>query len=319
MGVSLVARLLRKTCSSVCPSPRKTKKHLIIIVVDQSLSLAGLEEEGSIIIERPPGKCVLNVLETEAISLWITSWLSSFATSSLRATARDSARLVRRHLPVATNDVMYFEGEGPDVPDLRMDEGMNPYSPLRAWSLPLTSARRLLTCRELGLRLFRDRDFVLAVVAKDGRALSDVDESLKGDRDVVSTAVAQNGWVLEIADKTFQDDRSVVEAAVTQNGLALKYAHDRLKGDRNVVSKAVAQDGGALQYAHSSLRGDQSVVLSAVKQNGRLLEFADESLKQDRDVVLVAVAQNGNALQYVHGSLRNDPDIQARCSRRAYR
>jgi len=212
---------------------------------------------------------LFDVLELEGISFWVTSWVSSAATSNLRATARTAVRLVVRHAPVSTLQKVYLEAlKCPEIPSFPPYEAlytMNASSPLRAWCLQSTDCYRLCHrdapdfCRSMGRRLFCDREFVLALAAKHGpRALQYADERLKGDREVVLAAINQNGSTLEYANPKFKRDRDVVLAAVRRCGSALKYADPSLKCDKEVVKAAVAQSSWALTYADESLRNELS-------------------------------------------------------------
>jgi len=218
---------------------------------------------------------LFELLELEGVSLWLTSWLSSIATSKLRAACRAAARLVIRHGPVSGKGVIYFEVLGcPEIPNVYPEDASqqrNLYSPLRSWSLQLTDCGQLLHrdasdfCRAIGSRLFRDRDFVLALAAKSGYA-------------------------------------------------ALKFADEGFRRDREVVLAAVTQDGEALLFADETFRSDRDVVLAAFTQDGDIFDIVDRSLQRDRDVVLAAATSHGyRALLYADESLRNDPQVIARC------
>ena len=213
---------------------------------------------------------LLDVLEVEVISLWLLSWMSSFATSWLRASCRSAARLAPRHGPVCSTEIVYFEGvERPDISaKLRSPEEsvhMNPFSPLRSWGLGLTVCRRLGGsdyAQAAFARLFGDRSFVLALAAEDGYAALSCGE-FRSDRAIVMVAVRQNGYALERADESFKSDRDVVLAAATSHGHALQFAERSLKQDKDLVLRAVTEDAEALQFAHASLRHDKDIVLAA--------------------------------------------------------
>ena len=245
------------------------------------------------------------------LSLIITSWLSSYVTTHLRAASRACKMIFSRNCPSATT-TNYVILEHVAVPWLRHRfelPRLNPHSPLRRWRIHLSEAAIAATLRNnsprLARMLFNDRAFVLAAVAKDGRALEYADERFKSDRDVVLAAVARNGYALAHADPSLKSDRDFVLAAVAKCGVALKYANDDLRSDRDVVLAAVAQTGLALQYADGDLRSDRDVVLAAVAKDGDALQYANYDLRSDRDVVLAAVAQNIHALTYAESRRGN--------------
>lgn len=88
--------------------------------------------------------------------------------------------------------------------------------------------------------LRRDRDFVSAWVAKDGRQLAYAPRELRGDHGVVMAAVAQDGMALEFASKELRTDRDVIATAVAQNAQASRFASAVLQAE------AAAQQAEAL-------------------------------------------------------------------------
>jgi len=83
-----------------------------------------------------------------------------------------------------------------------------------------------------------DREFVLATVQKNGRALKYAAESLQADHQIVLAALQQDGRVLAHAAESLQADPQIVLAAVQQDGSALKYATESLRQDREIVVAA---------------------------------------------------------------------------------
>ena len=262
--------------------------------------------------------------------LMLTSWLSSFDTTHLRAASRACRKIFLRNCPVAfTKKYLFLEQAAPpDLPsrfsiiDRLLPSPIerpraNPYSPLRCWRLHLNNVARDLvglrrSCPRLWQKLIKDRAFQLAAVAKDTDILNFVDPSFMSDRDVVLAAVARNGYALEFADPSLKRDRDVVLAAVAQNGFALDFADEGFKSDRDVVLAAIAQKGEALQCAAPSFMSDRDVVLAAVAQDGNALAYPDSRLRSDREIVLAAVTQNGDALEFADPSLKeSDREIRS--------
>jgi len=254
----------------------------------------------------------------------MTAFLTSGATTWLRACSRTCAGLFVRNCPGATTSEeaffvealesplvsnrvpMYFRAEdvATEVPS------QNIYSPLRCWRVSFGRVRIFLSRSSPHATLFfrTNKDFLLAAVGQSPRAHSIIHRSLWSDREFVLAVVAKNGSALEFA-ADLKSDRDVVLAAVTQSGSALWFADESLKRDRDVVSAAVAQNGNAIYYADESLKRDRDVVLAAVSRCGYALQHAHDNLKADRDVVLAAVTQNGDALKYADESLRRDPGV----------
>ena len=156
-----------------------------------------------------------------------------------------------------------------------------------------------------------NRDSVLAAMEEDLSVLTSVSlTSLGADKDFFLAAVRQNGRALEYAPKKLKADKDVVLAAVHQDWHALEYASNDLKADNEAVLAAVQQDWHALKYASYDLKGDKEIVLAAVQQKGLAFQYASNDLKADKEVVLVAVRQDGRALQYASKDLNADTDVR---------
>ena len=277
---------------------------------------------------RPRGASLESV--DENVGLMLSSWLTSAATSRLRAACRFCKVVFPRHCPCTSVEggFVYFEAlEKPQLDwmslglkpeylpsrDLRCDRGLasslardmgrNRFSPLLVFRLDLQDAGRLLYFRperRMAKRLFRDKSFCLAVVRRLGRALVFAAANLRQDRDVVLAAVASDGVALRYAHDQPKRDRAVVMATVNQNGWALGFADETFRSDRAVVLAAVASNGYALMFADATFKRDKDVVLTAVRQHGYALFWVDETLRSDQDVVSAAVAQNSDALDHTH-------------------
>jgi hypothetical protein len=154
-----------------------------------------------------------------------------------------------------------------------------------------------------------DRNYILAAVKENGRALQFADSSLKKDKEIVLAAVKKFGGSLEFADGSLKKDKIIVLAAVKANGWALKFADISFKKDKNIVLAAVKVYGRALEFADISLKKDKNIVLAAIKANGQALEFADISFKKDKNIVLVAIKENGRALEFADISLKKDKEF----------
>ena len=91
-----------------------------------------------------------------------------------------------------------------------------------------THTRRFPMSAERCAQWFRSlaRETVLALVAKDLRALEFASATRRNDREIVLAAVTKTGRALEFASETLRNDREIVLAAVTEDGLALDFASD---------------------------------------------------------------------------------------------
>ena len=87
----------------------------------------------------------------------------------------------------------------------------------------MASTRQTAIAAGAGFNAARNRstnkEFILAAVAVgDPRALEPADESLKKDKEFVLAAVARNGLALKYADESLEKDKEFVLTAVVKNG-----------------------------------------------------------------------------------------------------
>ena len=138
-----------------------------------------------------------------------------------------------------------------------------------------------------------DKEIVLSLVSKRGRALEWAAEELKRDKDVAIAAVTNDGDALEDVYWEIRGDREIVLAACrSKRGrytLSFISDSDELMSDREIVLAAALQGKFALQYASEDLKGDRELVLAAVNANGHALSHAAEDLKSDIELVIAAL------------------------------
>ena len=161
-------------------------------------------------------------------------------------------------------------------------------------------------------RFFEERskkEYTLAAVQKDGKALRYASQALRADRNVVREAVKKTGSALEYASPDLKNDRDTVLMAIKQEPRSLEFASGALRGDRGVILVAVKECGDALRYASASLKGDRDVVLAAVRQDGSALRYASEAFRADRAIVLEAAKESGFALEIASENFRSDREI----------
>ena len=163
-----------------------------------------------------------------------------------------------------------------------------------------------------------NREFVLAAVSEDFRALEYASDELKDKLDIVRAAAINAEWIDDSA--TFDTAKAVWKAAVTKDGRALRYASPDMKKYYDVVLAAVTQNGLALEYASNAIRSWMSgsmsgwmsgwskeevktVVMTAVTGDGMALEFAPKQ-QGDEEIVLAAVGQNPYAARFAEEWLK---------------
>jgi hypothetical protein len=166
-------------------------------------------------------------------------------------------------------------------------------------------------------KLWSDKEFVLAAMARSSWALHYADDRFKEDLDIVLAAVSSFGGAFRFAPDQFRNNREAVLAVVSKGGMALEYAAEEFKEDREIVLAAVTRDGRALQHAADQFKNDPEIVLAAVSHKvdtdwyypNMGFKHASDELKDDFDVVSTAVAHNGKACLYASDRLRDDPRI----------
>ncbi|EFC43556.1 predicted protein [Naegleria gruberi] len=182
--------------------------------------------------------------------------------------------------------------------------------------------------------LRNNKEFVLAALLLNGRALEFVSDELKNDFDVMVQALAEiyaikhiphcfqdlelmkqlimkRNSVLELAPFTLIDNKEFIIELMRKDGMLIYYASHRLRMDRDVVLAAVSQNSEALTYVPNEFVVDKEILIEAAnhKQNQSFLYLASDNLKSDREFVLEIVKKQGLALQYVHPSLQSDKVI----------
>ncbi len=166
--------------------------------------------------------------------------------------------------------------------------------------------------------LKENKETVLAVVSKSGRALRHASNGLRDDKDVVLAAVSKDNRSLEYASERLRDDKDVVLAAVSKTGSSLKFASSRLKNDRDVAMTAISY-GCSLGEISEALKDDRDVVIAAVTDSGEQLQYASESLRSDKSILLLAWKSLSMSRQEIYwyyawlpktpSALRNDPKL----------
>jgi hypothetical protein len=84
-------------------------------------------------------------------------------------------------------------------------------------------------------RVWRDREFVMAVVLRDALMLEKASDMLRADRQIVLAAVHTDGSALKFASDELRADYNIVRVAVRQFRSGLAFASDELRADRDIV------------------------------------------------------------------------------------
>ena len=148
------------------------------------------------------------------VALIMTSWLSSFETTHLRAASRACKSRFTRNCAVAAQYIFLEQVARPELACVVVEHPQaNPNSPLKCWRIDLNEYSSLQFSRpKLFSKLFKDRTFVLRAVRNDGPALAYADPSLRRDRDVVLAAIANDGSAYEYVDETLKKDPDILRA-----------------------------------------------------------------------------------------------------------
>ena len=294
------------------------------------LRLRKFQRQFNRIIKMVAGQALLEAAVSDELQELISSNLTSFETTLLRAASRSCRDSFTRHCLVSTAAALAFERKedltlSPSADfekkswdfrvmnfraeDFQQVQGRNRHSPLKCWILPLAKGVFLQYFEDyckFGRLLLKHKAFAMTVVSRDGCALEFMDVSTQQDREIVLAAVTQSGAALQYTDEIFKRDTDVVLRAVNEYAEALMWADDKCKQDRDVVLTAVRKHGMAFVWADKKFRKDREIVLTATTTWGWALQHADASLQSDRDVVLAAVMQNGEALAFASKHLRED-------------
>mmetsp|Transcript_32907 Transcript_32907/g.60214 ORF Transcript_32907/g.60214 Transcript_32907/m.60214 type:complete len:203 (+) Transcript_32907:50-658(+) len=116
-----------------------------------------------------------------------------------------------------------------------------------------------------------NRDFLIATVKKDCRALQFLTNDCKRNREIVLAAVQADGRALAFAADSCKSDRQIVLAAVKRTGSALQFAAASCKREPAIVQAAVEQDVDAFDFAAEELLLDRSFAAD-VKQRCFILK-----------------------------------------------
>ena len=155
-----------------------------------------------------------------------------------------------------------------------------------------------------------NRDLVLSIVKKDGRALEFASEELRKDREVVIEAAANDRNSLEHAEKSLQNDPEVLS----------QIKKKVLETVENLCSFQCRcldlQYLGDQKGKYGWVVDDEQVMLAAIRSHGDAggsgpLDYASDRLKDDREIVIAAVRKKGQwALNSASERLKDDPEIK---------
>ena len=154
-----------------------------------------------------------------------------------------------------------------------------------------------------------DREFILAIVVAEPRAMQYVPTELLQDSNFMSEAVAASPQALQYVPTNLLKESKFMVEAVAASPQALQYVPPELRGDRKFVLEAVRASPQALQYASKELLNDSEFMLEAVEASPQALQYASTELLEDRGFVSKAVAASPQALQYVPTEVLEDREF----------
>ena len=163
-----------------------------------------------------------------------------------------------------------------------------------------------------------NKDFMTALVKKNGTYLKFASDRLRGDKDVVSEAVRQYHYPLEFATDEIKGDRTFGEVLLRINPKTLCYMSDELRNDKSFVEKAVTKEFLGKDVINCSqlmfcfgerLVNSKDFILYLIKQKDLPLKEITSELRNDKDVVLAAVNKNPNDYYRATENLKNAPDV----------
>lgn len=152
---------------------------------------------------------------------------------------------------------------------------------------------------------YASRDVALEMIYSDAARLKYVKSSLREDRNFILAAVKKNSRALKYAGE-FRKDEGVVRAALRGNASALRFADASLKKDEEFMLAAMKEGIDALKYADVSLKKDRVFFLLAMQKDRRALGYAHVSLKKDKAFLLILAKSCPYILHQAHISLQKD-------------
>lgn len=136
------------------------------------------------------------------------------------------------------------------------------------------------TFRDAPLEVRSDREIALTAIGIDARAMEYVG-ALKKDREFVLAALARNGESISFVDERFRHDKEAALIAAGNAGQALRHVSPALRADRDVVIAASKQTGWALQFAAKQARSDRELMRVAVGADSRAMQFAAPEIQSE--------------------------------------
>jgi hypothetical protein len=166
-------------------------------------------------------------------------------------------------------------------------------------------------------RLCLDRDVFLARLELDSFEEKYKNEAFyvptpfRNDKEVMLAVCAKNSRALALASKQLRNDRDVVLAAVQQRfhfaPFALQHASEKVRGDRKIVRAALNREHGirCFKFLAPKLQNDHRLALSSIvcssKECSRVYEHLSElpeELREDYDVSKTLLASSQLVREY---------------------
>lgn len=179
---------------------------------------------------------------------------------------------------------------------------------LKKWGFELLKEMDWPNTHYFPSAVWKQREFVLESVNRDGMSLEYADAVFKKDHEIVLAAIRQNWRALQFASAELKNDRETVLTAVRQDGSALEFASTKFRSNREAVLEAI-KTGATFQFASDDLKRNKAFILEACQYNSGIFDYVSEKLKRDREFMAVAIGRNAMVLDYAEYELKDNKSI----------
>ena len=271
-----------------------------------------------------------------SLALLTTSYLSSYATTRLRATCRDAKVLFTRHCPVPRGSAAFHlelcHPHFATEPKLERLQGKNRFSPVHCfrfrWACMLKFAEVSNMDCELGniaRKLLRLPNFALGAVTRSPRIFEYLDVALRNDLAIADMAVRGKWEMIKYIGGALRLNRDLALVAVRRSGRALGFLDRSFTNDKEIVTTAVKEWSLSANYIGEELRTDADYMLRTSQVNAPywpayswiLTKVAAPVLFKDKEFCLAAIKITAEAfLRCQVTELREDRAFVYSCAKR---
>lgn len=99
----------------------------------------------------------------------------------------------------------------------------------------IKSFQGLLQFKEDWIPFTGDKEFVIAMVQKNGLLLQKAADELKNDKDVVIEALKESGWALKFVSPELKNNKEIVVMATMIKKHVLQHASEEMQNDRELL------------------------------------------------------------------------------------